>query len=109
MSRLPFSLRHLAPFGLVSALILTLVAGAFWRPALVGAAALLGAYAAADVCAAIAAARGRWRLVPALLVAFPVLHLSYGFGSLSALGTLWRGDPRPGPGLHSRKVVAGER
>ena len=107
VSRLPFSLRHLAPLGLVSALALTLVAGAFWRPALVAAAALFSAYAAAAIVAAIAAARGQWRLMPALLVAFPVLHFSYGFGSLSALVTLWRSGQRPRPVLHGQKVVAG--
>lgn len=106
VSRLPFSLRHLAPFGLVSALALLLAAGAFWLPALLAAAALVGSYAAADAFAAIAAARGQWRLVPALLITFPVLHFSYGFGSLAALVTLWREKQRPGFNLREQRTVA---
>jgi glycosyltransferase involved in cell wall biosynthesis len=107
VSRLPFSPRHLAPLGFVSATLLLTAAGLFWRPALVAGAGLLGVYLAADVIASLAAARGTWRLLPALLVTFPVLHYSYGLGSLAALATLWQPRaPRAGvpSGIRSPSV-----
>jgi succinoglycan biosynthesis protein ExoA len=42
-------------------------------------------YVAGDVVATSAAARGRWRLAPAIALAFPILHLSYGSGFLAGL------------------------
>lgn len=107
VSRLPFSARHLIPFGLVATLLLTLAAGLFWRPALFAGLGLLGTYLLATAVAALGAARGAWRLLPALLVVFPALHFSYGIGSLSALVTLWHGERRPQFHLGQQKVVTG--
>jgi glycosyltransferase involved in cell wall biosynthesis len=50
-----------------------------------GLAALALVYGVADVFAASAAARGRWRLAPAIALTFPILHLAYGSGFLAGI------------------------
>lgn len=105
VSRMPFSPRHLVPFALVTALVLTLTVSLFWRPALAGVICLLGLYAVAVTLAAAGAARGSLRLLPALLVVFPALHFSYGFGSLAALVTLWHRENRHRFGAGHDRVV----
>ncbi|HKD19997.1 MAG TPA: hypothetical protein VKG23_19250, partial [Thermoanaerobaculia bacterium] len=50
-----------------------------------GLAALALAYGAGDLFATASAARGRWRLAPAMALAFPILHLAYGSGFLAGL------------------------
>jgi hypothetical protein len=77
--------RQLAPAAFVLALALAVVS-AVVRPALLPAfAVLFGVYGAAVAGCAIRAARGQGlRCALALMVAFPTLHASYGFG-------FWRG------------------
>jgi len=81
--RTPASIRHLVPAAFVGTLGLLLIAGLFWRPALIAAAALAGIYLGAVLFASlITAARTEWKLFPALPVVFSCFHLGYGYGFL---------------------------
>jgi glycosyltransferase involved in cell wall biosynthesis len=95
VARLHCSPRHLVPLAFVAALLLTGAAGLFRLTALSGLAVVAGSYLAADLwfSARAAAGRGRGLVLPLLLV-FPVLHFSYGLGSLWALLTQWIPEPR---------------
>jgi glycosyltransferase involved in cell wall biosynthesis len=95
VARLPCSPRHLVPLAFVAALLLTGAAGLFRLTALSGLAVVAGCYLAADLWFSARAAAGRGRgLVLSLLFVFPVLHFSYGLGSLWALLTQWIPEPR---------------
>jgi glycosyltransferase involved in cell wall biosynthesis len=85
-SEQPFSIRHLIPFGFVLSLIWFLVSALvspvfFW-----GFVSALSLYLVFDlwVSLAIAVEKG-FKYLPALLVSFLTLHLSYGIGSLCGL------------------------
>jgi GT2 family glycosyltransferase len=107
-SRMPFALRHVVPLGFLSALILPLafclLPSAFiplpssFRLLPLASAVVAGLYLAADVWFSLRATTGRFDSRLALLAVFPVLHLSYGLGSLWALATLWI----PPASVHSR-------
>lgn len=80
------SLRHLVPLLFVSSLALGALATALWRPACWPLLGLLALYGAADLAFCVAAARRHGPRVLLLLpVAFLLLHLAYGLGSLSGL------------------------
>lgn len=84
--RLPASIRHVIPAAFVGALGLLLVAGLFWRPALLAATILAGVYLTAVLFASIVAAgRTEWKLVPVLPFAFGCFHLGYGYGFLRGI------------------------
>ncbi len=95
VARLPCSPRHLVPLAFVAALLLAGALGLFRLTALFGLVAVAGSYLAADLwfSARAAAGRGRGLVLPMLFV-FPVLHFSYGLGSLWALLTQWIPEPR---------------
>ena len=95
VARLPCSPRHLVPLVFVAALLLTGAAGLFRLTASSGLAVVAGSYLLADLWFSARAAAGRGRgLVLPLLFVFPVLHFSYGLGSLWALLTQWIPEPR---------------
>jgi hypothetical protein len=102
VARLPCSPRHLVPLAFVAAVLLSSAIGLFRSAALIGLAAVAGSYLAADLwfSARVAAGRGRGLFLPLSLI-FPVLHLSYGVGSLWALLTQWMPEPR--------RAASGER
>jgi glycosyltransferase involved in cell wall biosynthesis len=84
--RLPASVRHLVPAAFVGTLALLLLAGLFWRPALVGAIAEASVYLFSVLLASLlTAARTEWKLLPALPLAFCCFHLGYGYGFLRGL------------------------
>lgn len=84
--RLPASIRHLIPAAFVGTLGLLLVAGLFWRPALLAAAGLAGSYLVAILLASLTtAARAEWKLLPAIPVTFCCFHLGYGYGFLRGI------------------------
>jgi glycosyltransferase involved in cell wall biosynthesis len=95
VAHLPFCVRHLVPLLLLLALLAPAVAGLLWRPALLGSAAVLASYLGGLVW--FAGRSGELRMFGALLVAFPVLHFSYGLGSLCGL---W---PRAAHGAQSSR------
>lgn len=98
--RLPFALRHVVPLGFVLGLLAGGAGSLLWfGPALFGFAGLCAGYAVASVCAGVRIGIPKGLFGPLLLV-FPILHLSYGLGSLWALLTLWRPGRRGG-----RRVV----
>jgi succinoglycan biosynthesis protein ExoA len=84
--RLPASFRHLVPAGFVGTLALLLLAGIFWRPALLAAMTLAGVYSIAVLVASlVTAARTEWKLFPVLPLAFGCFHLGYGYGFLRGI------------------------
>ncbi len=95
-------MRHLVPplfvVGAAGALALLPVRG-LPRSA---AAAVLGAYLAADLAASIRASRGRAHLLLVLPFVFPTLHVAYGAGLLAGLAHFRRGWPATTP----RQMVA---
>jgi hypothetical protein len=95
VARLPCSPRHLVPLAFVAAVLLTGAMGLFRSAALLGLGVVAGSYLAADLwfSARVAAGRGRGLFLPLSFI-FPVLHLSYGVGSLWALLTQWIPEPR---------------
>jgi hypothetical protein len=90
VARAPFSTRHIVPLGFVAGLLASGIASTMWSPALLGLLVLAGSYLGANLCFACrAAAKHGAALLAPLLAVFPTLHLSYGFGSLLALLTIW--------------------
>jgi glycosyltransferase involved in cell wall biosynthesis len=79
--------RHLAPPALVAALFAPLAASAIEpRFAILGV-AVAGAYAVATFVASVRiAGLSGWRRLPALGLAFAILHMGYGLGFLAGLG-----------------------
>jgi hypothetical protein len=90
VARLPCSLRHLVPLVFVAVVLLTGAVGLFRSAALFGLGVVAASYLAADTwfSARVAAGRGRGLFFPMSFI-FPVLHFSYGVGSLWALLTQW--------------------
>jgi glycosyltransferase involved in cell wall biosynthesis len=85
------TLRQLVPALFVTVVSVTSLAGLWWRPAAVGAAAIAAAYAVAVLAASAAAApRHGLRVAAALALVFPVLHVAYGGGFLLGLRDLIR-------------------
>jgi glycosyltransferase involved in cell wall biosynthesis len=96
VARLPCSPRHLVPLAFVLAVLLTGAVGLFHSAALFGLGVVAGSYLAADLWFSARAGVGSRGsgvesrgLFLSLLLVFPVLHLSYGVGSLWALLTQW--------------------
>jgi hypothetical protein len=92
--------RHFVPASSVALGLGLLLAAPADGRAFVLAASLASAYAIVVGYASVsAAARIGWSALPALLVAFPVLHWSYGLGSLVGLIRFlprwWRPEPPP--------------
>jgi len=84
--RLPASIRHIIPAAFVGTLGLLLIAGLFWRPALVAAIGLGAIYLLSILLASLlTAVRAEWKLFPALPLAFCCFHLGYGYGFLRGL------------------------
>jgi glycosyltransferase involved in cell wall biosynthesis len=84
--RLPASIRHVIPAAFVGTLALLFIIGLFWRPALVGAAALAGFYLLSVLLASLlTAARTEWKLLPALPLVFCCFQLGYGYGFLRGI------------------------
>ncbi|MEM6325508.1 MAG: glycosyltransferase family 2 protein [Bacteroidota bacterium] len=82
------SWRHLVPGGFVLGLVLSAaVALATGQPLWL--LAVAGPYALANLAASLWTARGAWRTLPLLPVAFSILHLAYGLGFLVGLWC-WR-------------------
>jgi succinoglycan biosynthesis protein ExoA len=81
--RLPASIRHVVPAAFVAALGALLLAGWFWRPALVASAALAGIYLVSVLMVSLlTACRTEKKLFPVLPIAFCCFHLGYGYGFL---------------------------
>jgi len=77
--------RQLVPPAFVAATVCSALVAPFWflgRMTLMG---VLGAYAAANIAASLAAGRSRPGLVPYLPVTFATLHVAYGAGYLAGL------------------------
>jgi len=84
-------LRHLVPFAFVMSLLVLGVGGIFWRPLWVLLGAELLVYFAAATWMAVGAGREKRTSVPLVVLAFLLLHLSYGTGSLwGMLTAVWR-------------------
>jgi glycosyltransferase involved in cell wall biosynthesis len=82
-AKTPFSLRHLVPLIFVSALFGSAISFLLFPHLAFLFLFVLGSYLAADFCVSLKLARKkRLDVFLPLLVAFPVLHFSYGFGSL---------------------------
>ena len=78
--------RQFAPPLLAASLLLTLGLAPFSEVGRWGLLLVTGAYLAANLTAsAITAGRSDWRLFPRLVIAFAILHLSYGLGFLRGL------------------------
>ena len=78
--------RHLAPPALVVALLGPLAAASLWPAGLAVAGGAAGLYLAANAAASASiASRAGWRHLPALALAFAILHLGYGLGFLTGL------------------------
>jgi glycosyltransferase involved in cell wall biosynthesis len=74
-------LRHLVPPLALAAALAVAAAAVIARPARWALAALVGAYALADLAAsAAAAARSGWQVLGPAIFIFPVIHLSWGSG-----------------------------
>jgi len=83
---LPFSVRHLAPFAFVLTLLVTLLAGMFWAPAILVSAFVLAVYMMFTLAVSVSIAREKGaRYFLSLAVSFWTLHFSYGLGSLCGL------------------------
>lgn len=79
-------LRQFVPAAFVAALLALALLAPFTPVASWGLAAVAGSYAAANLLASAATARRvGWRWLPALGLAFAILHLSYGAGFLAGL------------------------
>lgn len=99
--RRAFSVRHLVPFLFVIGAAATLAWAAFLsgpgRTRWLIPAVAAGSYVTAGI-ASLLNAHGR-QAMPEALIVFPLMHCSYGLGSLWALITIWRPDPdRPAVG-----------
>jgi glycosyltransferase involved in cell wall biosynthesis len=80
------TLRQLVPAGFVSVVGGALLAGLFWPPAWILAAAIAAVYATGIIASAARIVRSHGiRCAAALTIVFPVLHLSYGAGFLRGL------------------------
>jgi GT2 family glycosyltransferase len=77
--------RHLAPAGLVAALVTAGALAPWSRPAAAGFGLLLGVYGSAVAAASLRSGGSRVELATALLAAYPTLHLAYGCGTLYGL------------------------
>lgn len=82
------SLRHFVPLAFVLSLIIPLVAGIFWRPVLLVAAASLVAYVCLIGTISLRLARQKNLNFFRLMQSFFVLHFSYGCGSLIGILSL---------------------
>lgn len=82
------SLRHFVPLAFVLSLIIPLVAGIFWRPVLLVAAASLVAYVCLMGTISLRLARQKNLNFIRLMQSFFVLHFSYGCGSLIGILSL---------------------
>jgi len=77
------SLRHFVPFGFVMFLMTFASGGLFWRPIWLVGGIILALYLLADLAASIsAAAREGWAQLAVLPWLFPLVHISYGVGTL---------------------------
>ncbi len=83
-SHRPFALRHLVPLGFVVSLVVTGLMAAIVPAARLLFGALAGTYLAVDLVASLAGRGGPIRVRLWLVVVYPVLHLSYGLGSVWA-------------------------
>lgn len=80
------TLRQLVPAGFVVAIAGSLLAGMFWKPALLAGAGVAAMYACGVLASVARAARSHGgRCAAALGLVFPVLHVSYGVGFLRGL------------------------
>ncbi|UFS69345.1 glycosyltransferase family 2 protein [Geomonas sp. RF6] len=76
--------RHFVPALFVAALVVTLLASPWLQEARLAFLGISGAYLSLDfVFSALTAQRQGWRYFPALLLIYPLLHTSYGAGSLA--------------------------
>jgi hypothetical protein len=90
------TVRQLVPALFVGALALTGVLAPWSEAARLALAGIVGAYATATVASATFALRRHGpRCAAALLVVFPVLHISYGLGSIVAVVERLIGRRRP--------------
>jgi glycosyltransferase involved in cell wall biosynthesis len=87
-------LRQLAPPAFVAALVLSAAAAWMCPGAVLLWCTVPLAYAAANLAASLAGARGAgWRTMPQLPLAYAIIHLAYGLGSLAGLARFmakWR-------------------
>jgi glycosyltransferase involved in cell wall biosynthesis len=85
-SRRPASPRQVVPLAFVLAWVVLILAGLFWRPALMGLAALAGLYLLALLGGAVSVALARgWRVGALTPLAFALMHFGYGLGSLKGV------------------------
>ena len=90
------TVRQLVPAFFVAALAVTAALAPWFEPARLALAAIAGAYGAAALASAALAVRKHGvRSAVALLAVFPVLHLSYGLGSIVAVVERLVGLRRP--------------
>ncbi|HPF27705.1 MAG TPA: hypothetical protein PK159_14045 [Steroidobacteraceae bacterium] len=86
------SFRHLVPAAALSGALVMLVAGYWWRPALIALGAFAVTYFGLSIVAALRAGlRSRdWILIPSLPLVFATYHFSYSLGFLRALtDSIW--------------------
>ncbi len=81
---LPASIRHLVPGAFVFALLALALLSLVWPPARLALAALLVAYAAANLIASVhtCSAAGTFRYLPVIPIVFAGYHVGYGYGFL---------------------------
>jgi len=95
---LPFAPRHLVPAIFVSTFLLTALTAPFLSLARILFVLTIGLYLLADISASLLSfvtSPSTLIYFPLYLITYPILHTSYGLGSLWALLTLWRPDPAP--------------
>lgn len=81
-----FAWRHFASLFFVIALLGGALLASFWRPAGVGVAAILAAYAVLAIISSVQLGlREGWRFVPILPVLFFLRHTAYGMGTLAGI------------------------
>jgi succinoglycan biosynthesis protein ExoA len=83
-------IHQFVPAFFAAALLINLALVPFAAIGRLGLALLVGCYTAANVAASsLQARRTDWRLLPQLVLAFAILHLSYGLGFLVGLVRFW--------------------
>ncbi len=82
-AKIPFSYRHLVPAVFLLSLLLSLLVTSLYKSAIYFLVGILGIYAVLDIISSFSLSlKHGLKYFPYLVVTFPTLHFSYGFGSL---------------------------